>query len=66
LTLTRDPHLRQRRGKAVAPIRPAFRVCPKISQNAANLRQKGHRRLPALRDSDLSSGIMTDFGDNAD
>jgi hypothetical protein len=64
-TLTGDPHLRQGDGKAVAAIRQPAAVCPKISHNAENLRQKSHRRLPALRDSDLSSGITADFGDNA-
>jgi hypothetical protein len=39
-------------------------ACPKMSQKAKNLRQKRHRKRPALRDKHLSSGIMTDFDDN--
>jgi hypothetical protein len=64
-TLTGHPHLRQRRGSGVARIRRDFFSCPKISQKSKNLRQKSHRTHSALRDSDLSSGIMADFGDNA-
>jgi hypothetical protein len=63
--LTPDPHLRRSGGRDVAAIRHRRAVCPKMSQKVKNLRQKRHRNRPALRDKHLSSGIMTDFGDNA-
>jgi hypothetical protein len=57
--------LRQPGGKAVALIRRGRGACPKIGQKPKNLRQKSHRKHPALRDSHLSSGIVADFDDNA-
>jgi hypothetical protein len=63
--LTSDPHLRRPDGGDVAAIRRPLATCPKMNQKPKNLRQKGHRQRPALRDKHLSSGIMTDFGDNA-
>jgi hypothetical protein len=49
----------------MAPIRRRPEACPKMNQKSKNLRQKRHRQPLALRDRHLSSGIMTDFGDNA-
>jgi hypothetical protein len=63
--LTFDPHLRRRDGSEVALIRRPGAACPKMSQKSKNMRQKGHRRRVALRDKHVSSGIVTDFGDNA-
>jgi hypothetical protein len=64
-TLTADPHLRRPDGGEMAPIRHQLRCCPEIGQKSKNMRQKGHNHPPASRDKHLSSGIPTDFGDNA-
>jgi hypothetical protein len=56
--------LRQPDGSIVAVIRQLWRPCPKMSLKPQNLRQKRHRRPPALRDRHLSTGIIADFGDN--
>jgi len=64
-TLIADPHVRRPGGGAMAAIRRQLSRCPKIGQKLKNMRQKGHNCPPASRDKHLSSGIMTDFGDNA-
>jgi hypothetical protein len=63
--LTFRPHLRRPNGNSVALIRRHRLACPKTRRKTQNLRQKRHSEHAASRERHLSSGIMTDFGDNA-
>jgi hypothetical protein len=63
--LTTGDHLWQPNGFTMALIRQAGPVCPKINRKPQDLRQKCHNPRTAARDKHLSTGIITEFGDNA-